>query len=121
MIFQDWAIYTNFQLFFTIKRTDIISNSSDSDDENSSIITIPVEFQENDEDEFDSMFFKDTRGQRAGTGKRVRPAAKAKMQETGNPEAALDILMNELTNSLGIDNSDKVMAPGINAMFQKPK
>jgi len=106
----------------TIKRTDVISNSSDSDDENSSIIIdVPMEFQENDDDAFDPTFFKDTRGQRNGTGKRVRPAAKAKMQETGNPEAAMDILLNELENNLGVVDSAKVKAPGINAMFQKPK
>ena len=47
------------------------------------------------------------------------------MQETGNPEAALDIattlLMNELELNLGVVDSNKVKAPGISKMFQKPK
>ena len=75
-------------------------------------------------DDFEEVMLKDTRGRRAGTGKRIRPDIKSKMSI--NPEAALDIALNDLTKNLGIkDDNNKPTKPpkpntsGISAMFQK--
>lgn len=84
---------------------------------------IPSDFQSETNDEEAPVYLKDTRGRRAGTGKRVRSDVKASIQETGNQEAQLDILMNDLTRNLGVNNSSKPTPPskplGIAAMFQK--